>query len=642
VDRDLYASLAWLLPAPGDFRAQRRALAEDASDAGRRIQALARTALNHTQLTQLADTIETLKSNGADMAPLTPFTLGIVGNGTLDLIAPALVASAARHGVLLSVVSAPYGQVIQEALDPTSAINRAKPDAVLLALDHRGVPLSADLGASEASVKEALGFINTLKENFKANAGAPCIVQTLPAPAEGLFGSFDRRLGAAQRAAIDAFNREVATGAAGSEDVLLDVAGLAETVGLANWHAPGEWNLAKLAFSSTYLPLYADHVGRLIGAMRGKARKVLILDLDNTCWGGVIGDDGLDGIKIAEGDAEGEAFRDVQRAALALRSRGVVLAVSSKNTDEVARAAFKEHPEMLLRENHIAVFQANWNDKATNIKSIAEELNLGLDAMVFLDDNPVERGLVREFLPQVAVPELPGDPALYARTLMAAGYFEAIAFSEEDRKRAGFYEDNAKRAALQSSVGSLDDYLASLDMEISFAPFDLKGRERIAQLINKSNQYNLTTRRYTEAEVAQFEADPARFTLQIRLADKFGDNGMISVIICKPAEGNAWEIDTWLMSCRVLGRRVENMALRELLIHAQAAGVDALIGRYIPSARNGMVKDHYEKLGFAPHGAGEADGETLWRIDANAQTREAPMRVVRVGPLNDVILQAAE
>jgi FkbH-like protein len=225
---------------------------------------------------------------------------------------------------------------------------------------------------------------------------------------------------------------------------------------------------------------------------------------------------------------------------------------------------------------------------------------------------------------------------------MAAGYFEAIAFSEEDRKRAGFYEDNAKRAALANAVGSLDDYLASLDMEISFAPFDAKGRERIAQLINKSNQFNLTTRRYTEAEVAALEADASVFTLQIRLADKFGDNGMISVIVCKP-HGDAWEIDTWLMSCRVLGRKVEQMALRELMLQARAAGVAKLIGRYIPTARNGMVKDHYERLGFAKAGDGAIAGETIWEIAADAEApASAPMRLVRAGALADALPQAAE
>ena len=225
-----------------------------------------------------------------------------------------------------------------------------------------------------------------------------------------------------------------------------------------------------------------------------------------------------------------------------LRDRGVVLAVSSKNTDEIARQPFHKHPEMLLREEHIAVFQANWNDKATNIKAIAKELSLGLDAMVLLDDNPVERGLVRQLLPQVAVPELPDDPALFARTLLAAGYFEAIAFSGEDRQRAEFYQNNSRHVELQKQAGDVDAYLASLNMQMTLQPFDDTGRARIAQLINKSNQFNLTTRRYT-AEVAATQNDPQAFTLQVRLADAFGDNGMISVIICR-RECDAWAIDT--------------------------------------------------------------------------------------------------
>ena len=239
----------------------------------------------------------------------------------------------------------------------------------------------------------------------------------------------------------------------GSGDVLLDVAGLAETVGLADWHDPqlGIWR--NFPFSDELIPLYADHVARMVAAIRGKSRKVLILDLDNTVWGGVIGDDGLEGIQIAQGDARGEAHLAVQRLALDLRQRGIVLAVSSKNTDEVAREPFEKHPEMLLKLDHIAVFQANWNDKATNIQAIAEELSLGLDSMVFLDDNPAERGLVRKLLPQVAVPELPEDPAYYARTLAAGGYFEAVAFAAEDLKRAGFYQDNAKRASSAKASG---------------------------------------------------------------------------------------------------------------------------------------------------------------------------------------------
>jgi FkbH-like protein len=402
-------------------------------------------------------------------------------------------------------------------------------------------------------------------------------------------------------------------------------------VGLADWHDPQLWNLGKLPFSDLLIPLYADHIARTIAAIRGKSRKVLILDLDNTVWGGVIGDDGLEGIQIAQGDARGEAHLAVQRLALNLRQRGIILAVCSKNTDEVAREPFEKHPEMLLKLNHIAVFQANWNDKASNIQAIAQELSLGLDAMVFLDDNPVERGLVRALLPQVAVPELPEDPAWYARTLTAAGYFEAVAFASEDLQRADFYQDNAKRLNLQAQAGGVDAYLASLEMTITFQPFDVTGRARIVQLINKSNQFNLTTRRYTEPEVAAAENDPAVFTLQVRLTDIFGDNGMISVVICRPGEAGVWEIDTWLMSCRVLGRKVENMVLREILSQARAAGVYKLLGTYRPTDRNKLVVDHYAKLGFTKI-AEEESGQTRWEMLVEAAEQDsAPMKVVSQG-----------
>ncbi len=376
-----------------------------------------------------------------------------------------------------------------------------------------------------------------IRNGIQQNSGATCIVQNLAAPPELLMGSLDRVLPGAQRNLIDCVNQGLAESVLGTSDVLMDVAGLAETVGLANWFSPSEWNLAKLPFSQAYLPLYADHVCRIIAALRGKTRRCLVLDLDNTLWGGVIGDDGLKGIQIAQGDAAGEAYLALQRYCLALRERGVVLAVSSKNEDEIARSPFREHPEMLLREEHFAVFQANWSDKATNIKAISEELALGLESLVFVDDNPFERELVRKALPQVAIPEMPSDPALFARTLAAAGYFELATFSQEDLSRASYYDGNARRAALQKQVGDLNQYLASLDMEITFQPFNETGRARIAQLINKSNQFNLTTRRYTEAEVAEMESDPNCFTLQVRLTDTFGDNGMISVVICRTTLG---------------------------------------------------------------------------------------------------------
>jgi FkbH-like protein len=637
---DLFRSLSWLPEPPPDFSARCRAVFDQDTETalGLRLQSLASFALNENQLNHLARAISKARKSHSALNPLVPFRLGILSNSTLDFIVPALVATAARYGIALECIKADYDQAVQEALSPDSTINRAKPDAVLVAMDYRALPLrckKGDAAEAENAASQSLAYIETLRAGLKANSKTVCILQTIAPPPERLFGSFDRALPGATANIIQRVNLRLVETTFGSEDILLDVAGLAETVGLADWHSPTEWNLAKLPFSNSFLPLYADHVARLLAALRGKSRRVLVLDLDNTVWGGVIGDDGLEGIQCAQGDATGEAHLSVQRLALELRERGVVLAVSSKNDDETARLPFRKHPEMLLKEEHIAVFQANWNDKATNITAIAKELSLGLDSIVFLDDNPVERNLVRQLLPAVAVPELPADPALYARTLVAAGYFEAISFSDEDVARARFYQDNAKRVGLQNQVGDLDAYLASLQMEITFQPFDEIGRARITQLINKSNQYNLTTKRYTEPEVAAAQHDPQCFTLQVRLSDSFGDNGMISVIICRQQSHSAWEIDTWLMSCRVLGRRVEQMVLREILEHARRNGIRKLIGAYRPTDRNKLVEDHYSKLGFTLVGS-DPDGTTAWELDVNtALVAAAPMTVRSIGFLQE-------
>jgi len=633
MSENLYASLGWLPEPPEDFRRRCR-IALESADPGRAVAHLATYSLNEIQLRKLAATAESLKQKAGTLKPLTPFKLAILGNATLDPLVPALIATALRHGIDLECVKGDYGQTLQEALSPDSPINRARPNAVLLALDHRGLPLQAtaigDPRDAPAKIRDSISFLNSLRDGFRSHSNALCILQTIAAVPEPIFGNLDSAVPGTLRSLAASFNAALIESLQNTQDVVFDVASLAETVGLANWHSPTQWNIGKFAFDARFLPLYADHVCRIVASIRGKSRKCLVLDLDNTVWGGVIGDDGLEGIVLGQGDATGEAYLDVQRAALALRDRGIILAISSKNTDEVARTPFVEHPEMLLREHHIAVFQANWNDKAKNIAAIASELSLGLDALVFLDDNPVERGLIREWLPEVAVPELPENPALYARTLSAAGYFESVVFSDEDRKRAKLYEDNARRAALQSEVGDLDAYLASLNMAIVFRPFDATGRSRIAQLINKSNQFNLTTRRYTEGDVAAFEADPNCFTLQVRLLDTFGDNGMISVVICRVLLPAVWEIDTWLMSCRVLGRRVEQMVLREILRHARDRGAEKLVGAYLPTHKNDMVKDHYQKLGFRLVSQDES-GRTGWELDTSAEVEPAPMSVDSAG-----------
>ena len=356
-------------------------------------------------------------------------------------------------------------------------------------------------------------------------------------------------------------------------------------------------------------------MARLLASVQGRAAKCLVLDLDNTLWGGVVGDDGIAGIRIGQGSAEGEAFAALQRYALELKRRGVLLAVCSKNEYANALEPFEKHPDMVLRPDDIACFMANWANKADNLRQIAATLNLALDALVFVDDNPMERDLVRRELPQVAVPEVPDDPALVAQCLADAGYFESLGLTSEDRDRTALYRTNGARAALRETATDLPAYLASLEMRLRWRRFDELGATRVVQLINKTNQFNLTTRRHGEDMVRTVRADPRARGLQFRLLDRFGDNGLIAVVIllahdsplAPPGlqEGDAL-IDTWLMSCRVLGRGVEAATLEVLVTTARELGARRLVGEYRPTTKNALVRDHYAQLGFATEAASSA------------------------------------
>jgi len=602
--------------------------------AGAALQHLATSALNVNQLTSLGKRIELSLAGGRKLDPFASLRLAVLSNATISFAAQAIPASALRHGVATQVKIVEYDRVAGVALAGDAEITAFAPDVVLLALDHRGLPFGAMSAGDPVSVvvDAVTGHLRKLRDGIKRNFGTPVIFQTLATPPSSMFGSFDVRVGGTWRATISALNCAIADLAAGG-DYILDVACLVERVGAERWFDDVQWLAHKVPFSLTMIPAYGDHIGRLIGAIRGRSRKCLVLDLDNTLWGGAIGDEGLSGIVLGQGSPDGEAYLAVQRAALALRDRGIILAVSSKNDEANARLPFQKHPDMLLKEEHIAVFQANWIDKSTNLEAIAKALNIGLDALVLLDDNPAERAQVRMALPAVAVPEVGNDPSTFAWTMLSAGYFEAVSFLAEDKRRADEYAAESNRVAVLQKAQNFGDYLSELQMVISFAAFDSLGRSRISQLINKSNQFNLTTRRYTEAQVAELEADPSTHTLQVRLRDRFGDSGMIAVLIARRSEHQgepALDIDTWLMSCRVLGRKVEEAMLRELALAARADSMRWIVGRYIPTAKNGMVKEHYAKLGFdaCPIGTEGADGETVWRLDVTAYHAPAiPMTV---------------
>lgn len=623
--------MPWLPPVPHDFR--QRCEAIDRLSAGRvpALSELSKHELNEGQLHRLVRSLERARAEEGD-STLHSFTLGVVSNTTTDFLISALTGTAVRHGIALAVAAAPFAITLQAALSPEPGILPANPDAILLALDYHAYFTDYSLRDADADqlVDDAIAQLQTLITAFTAASRAELLVQTIAAPPERLFGSFDRRQPGTPSWLASRFNARLVEELLRPGVSLVDIEALSTQIGLANWHDRTQYMMARLPFAAECVPLYADHVLRLIGALRGRGRKVLVLDLDNTLWGGVIGDDGIEGIRLGQGDPAGEAFQDVQRAALALKYRGVLLAVCSKNDEAIALRAIREHPEMILRETDFSAFQINWADKVTNLEILAERLSLGLDSFVFFDDNPVERDHVRKAEPRVLVPELTSDPASYARTLMTGGFFEAVTFSQEDRTRVEQYASNRKRETLAAKSRDLNEFLQSLDMQATFTSDGELGWSRFTQLINKSNQFNLCTRRYSEAEIFAMVADPAVLTLQVRLTDQFGDNGMISALICKMKD-DAWLIDTWVMSCRVLGREVEQAVLNYLAEEARRRGIGRLIGVYRATNRNSMVAEHYLKLGFTRLSTGEGtEDEDRWTLDLSAFVpRQVPMLVKR-------------
>lgn len=632
--------LPWLTQPPADFRKSLKALKSGTDPiAAEALIALATRDLDIDKLTSLDRVVQAAGARITGSA-LAPVKLALLAQATTDYIAPAIRASALRHGLLVETYVPAYGQAMAEVMDPTSDLRTFGAEIALIAETPQSLGLTRsfiDAASGDAAVQGAVANLTAMVTGLQTAGIRTVVLQTLPLPADPWAGHLDARAAGSLAAQIAAVNRAMADLCDSHAAVLFDADALSGLVGRSNWHDMALWHRAKVPFALDYVPLYAEHFAHILRALRGKSSKCLVLDLDNTCWGGIIGDDGLEGIQIGQGSAQGEAFLAIQQYALSLKERGVVLAVCSKNEEINAKLPFEKHPDMALRLDDIAVFVANWTDKASNLAHIAKVLNIGIDALVFLDDNPAERERVRQMLPQVGVPEVGDDPVSYPAAIAQGGYFETVGLSADDAQRAEQYRANAQRTVAMETIGDYNDYLKSLDMACSIAPFDSVGRTRIAQLINKSNQFNLTTRRYTEAEVAAMQDDPDCFTMQVRLTDKFGDNGMISVVLFRRTTVDgaaAWVCDTWLMSCRVLKRRVEEAVLATVVEAARAEGISKIYGDFIPSPKNAMVEDHFAKLGFAEHGPLEADG-ARWVLDlAEYAAPDLPLDVTVQTPVS--------
>jgi len=626
------SALAWL-PAIADFRGGLKA-ALAVPDAPQRFEALARLADHRLGFLETIQLDNALTREAKTVQPDWPrLRVALLGSSTVDHLAPPLRIAALRVRLTLDVHVGGFGQYRQELLDPGSSLAAFAPQYVILMLGQReligSIPLGASRAEAQAALDIALADLRTLWRTARERFGCTVIQQTLLDVSEPVFGGLDAQVPGAPARLTSLLNEQLAEAAAADQVLLLDVARCAARDGLAAWFDTARWLQAKIEIAPQAGVAFADLALRLIQAQRGQSRKCLVLDLDNTLWGGVVGDVGADGIVLGQGSAAGEAHAALQRHAKLLGQRGVILAVCSKNETAVVEEVFRSHPEMVLRQADIAAFAVNWNDKAENLRAIAARLNIGLDSLVFVDDNPAERARVREALPMVAVPELPDDPAGYVACVARAGYFESVAYTDEDRQRSDQYAANLQRDALRESAQSMDDFLRGLEMAVVYGPVGQVDLPRVTQLLNKTNQFNTTTLRMSAEEVAGVSGAARSLVLQFRLLDRLGDNGLVSVMILSPLadEPQSMEIVNWVMSCRVFGRQLEDEALNIAVEASRARGARQLRARFVPTKKNGVIAELFPRLGFAAAGAA-ADGSSQWQLDLAAYTHR-PTHITR-------------
>lgn len=540
--------------------------------------------------------------------------MALTGSATTTQLAQMLRLAARRVGIGLEIYESPYGQYEQELIDPQSPLYGFAPDFLVLAVHERDLRLPQYSDSPEREIEAEVGRWTNLWGTVGQYSNTRFIQCNFALPSEAPMGHLGARLPGSRYMMTQAVNARIGERARNAVSIL-DCERLSALFGKSRWFDPRYWHLGKQAVALDALPLLARHMAAVMAADMGLTRKCLVLDLDNTLWGGVIAEDGLAGIKLGDG-VDGEAFVAFQEYILKLKQKGVVLAVCSKNNEADAKEPFERHPEMRLKLDDIAMFVANWQPKPDNLRTIAKALDLGLDSLVFVDDNPIEREAVRQILPEVDIIPVLADPAYYTRALSDYLLFETSSFTTEDMNRTTQYRGRAQIMELQASATNLSDFYRSLDMKAMVAPFDDFHLPRITQLIGKTNQFNLTTRRHGMPQLQAFVRDENCVHFYFRLRDRFADHGLVSLMIAL-RRANVLEIDTWLMSCRVLGRTVEATMLQSLFEGAEELGCTSVRGTYIPTAKNAMAKDVFAKFGFKL--VEDSGGSCVWEYDLTVQ-----------------------
>ena len=562
---------------------------------------------------------------------LQPLRIAVLGGSTTNELVDLLELHLLESGFAPVFHQSEYGQFYEEAVLNTESLKAFAPDLVYVHTSFRNVLSGPSVQATEedlaAKVETEVERYRQIWSALGEALGCQIIQNNFELPPFSPLGNLDAVVPAGSDrfylALNEAFAREALTN---KKLVLQNIHGLSAKLGLLRWFDWERWFSYKLLYTIEAARVMAQSLTAIVRALYGRSRKVLVLDLDNTLWGGVIGDDGADRIQIGRETPIAEAYTAFQEYCLSLWRRGVLLAVCSKNDEQVARSGFA-HPDSVLKLEHISAFRANWEPKHENILSIAAELNLGADSFVFVDDNPAERAIVAAQIPGIAVPEMGDNPALYPLIVEAGRYFEAVSLSQDDLARTAQYAENAQRTLAQAAFANYGEYLDSLEMSAEIERFRPVYLERIAQLTNKTNQFNLTTRRYTLAEMEAISKDDGYIGIYGRLTDRFGDNGLVSVVLGR-RDGADLHMDLWLMSCRVLKRDMELAMLDALVDHATQHKIERIKGFYLPTKKNGMVADLYDRLGFERESE-TPDGSVSYRLDIG--TYQKQNRHIRIG-----------
>lgn len=560
-----------------------------------------------------------------DMSSLPVLKVALLGDTATQLLATAIQGMGYERGYRVALWEAEYNQIERQVLDPSSDLYTYGAGYTVVfqsthkLLEHYSL-LPVDCRTTLAD--ERLEFVRTICESVPGRI----IYYNYPEIEDGIFGSYANKVEPSFTWQLRKLNVGLMELAAEYPNLFVcDVAAVQSKLGRDRMFNSSVYVSTEMVLSLDALPYVASRTLDIICAAEGRFKKCLILDLDNTVWGGVVGDDGWENIQVGHGLGIGKAFTEFQQWIKKLKERGIILAVCSKNDEEKAKEPFQKNPEMVLKLEDIAVFVANWENKADNIRMIQGILNIGFDSMVFLDDNPFERNMVRENVPGVTVPELPEDPGEYLEYLYSLNLFETVSYSGADADRTRQYQVEAQRVSLQQRFTNEADFLKSLDMVSEVKGFDAFNTPRVAQLSQRSNQFNLRTIRYTEAEIEALGKDERYACFSLTLSDKFGDNGLICVVILEKQDVETLFVNTWFMSCRVLKRGMENFTLNTLVAYAQANGFKRIVGEYLPTVKNQMVEEHYPRLGF--HRV-ERVGSALYELNVDTYSaRECYIRL---------------